>query len=419
MGFSIFKFGGASVKSDESIRGVGQIVKNKVDLIIVVSAMGKTTNQLEGVLKAFYAKGNFNEHLSAIKNYHLNIISQLFGNVNNEVGESCEKVFAYIDKYLLHAEGLSKDEVYDQIIPAGELLSSKILSAYLNSVGFENQWLDARKLLLTDNYYGRAHIKWKESEALIQEQCVLPKNYVIQGFIGGGENNKMTTLGREGSDYTAGILANMLNAESLTVWKDVPGVLNADPRYFNNPIKLDRISYREAVELAYYGATIIHPDTIKPLQNKNIPLWVKSFNHPNEKGTLISSDGELDSAKPIYIFKPNQVLISLSPKDFSYINEEQLSRIFKILHDFKMDVNSMQNSAINFSFCTDLNQEKLDKAISEFGKLYRVFYNTNLELLTVRHYIYEQVVQLVAHKEVLLEQKTRSTIKFVLRSNTE
>lgn len=419
MQYRVFKFGGASVKSDESIRRVGEIVKNEDGLVIVVSAMGKTTNQLENLLSAFHSGENYYEHLERIKEFHFQISENLFGQKDNPVAESFEKVFTYIETYLSHAQALPKDEVYDQIVPAGELLSSKVLSSYLNSIGFKNEWIDARKVIRTNNYYRKAEVDWSSTLNMVKEYINSSKNIVTQGFIGGGQDNKITTLGREGSDYSAAIFANLLNAASLTVWKDVPGILNADPRYFNNSIKLDNISYREAVELSYYGATIIHPNTIKPLQNKNIPLYVKSFNSPLEQGTIISEDGTMDSAKPIYIFKPDQVLISLSPKDFSYIDEFQISKIFQTLHEFKMEVNSMQNSAINFSFCTDMQPDKLDKAIETFSKSYRVFYNTNLELLTVRHYIYEQVQQLVQGKEILLEQKTRSTIKFVLRSLME
>lgn len=419
MSYRVYKFGGASVNSDEAIRKVGEIVKNDDGLVIVVSAMGKTTNQLEHLLHSYHSKEDYSEQMAHIKERHLSICKSIFSEELPSVIEAIEKVFSYINSYLEHASEIPKDEVYDQIIPAGELLSSKILSVYLNHIGFNNEWVDARKIILTDNYYRKANVNWEESSKRVKEQLMSTGNIVTQGFIGGGENNRMTTLGREGSDYSAAIFTNLMNATSLTVWKDVRGVLNADPRYFNNPIKLDSISYREAVELSYYGATIIHPNTIKPLQNKNIPLYVKSFNSPTDQGTLISENEDFDHTKPIYIFKPNQVLISLSPKDFSFIDERQISKIYETLYEVKLEVNSMQNSAINFSFCTDMNEERLKKAVSELDKSYRVFYNTNVELLTIRHYIYDQVQQLVQGKEILLEQKTRSTVKFVLRSLSE
>ena len=300
-------------------------------------------------------------------------------------------------------------------MPIGELLSSKILSAYLLQIGVKNTWIDIRKTFITDEYFRKANLDWVKSEQNAKEHFKEDETSITQGFIGGTDNNLMTTLGREGSDYTAAALSNMLDAQELVVWKDVPGILNADPRYFNEPKKMDHISYKEAIELSFYGATIIHPKTIKPIQNKGIPLYVKSFLNPLNEGTLVDGNTIDDSLLPIFIYKPNQVLISLSRKDFDFIEEKHLSEVFDILHKNKLGVNIMQNSAINFSLCLDYEKERLGKVIPKFQENYKVLYNTNLELLTIRHYDEKSLEEMAKNHEVLLEQKTRSTVKVLMR----
>ena len=411
----VFKFGGASVKDANSVRNVGKIIGSKSNLVIVISAMGKTTNTLENLINAFTSNEKHEEFVEITKRFHTKIIDEIFPQPDHAIRPTFETIFNYLNRYLESSENNDYDQVYDQIVPIGELLSSKILSAYLTDLGIENKWLDIRKILRTDNYFRKANVDLEVSKMNLQ-QAIESGIYVTQGFIGGTENNLMTTLGREGSDYTAALISNMLNAKSLTVWKDVPGVLNADPRYFNDPKKLDQISYREAIELSFYGASIIHPKTIKPLQNLNIPLYVKSFVSPDSPGSVINENTDNDDLLPIYIYKPNQLLISLSRKDYGFLQEEQLSEVFRILHEHKLEVNIMQNSAINFSICLDNIKNRIEKVLPIFQENYRVLYNTNLELLTIRHYQDSGAEELIKGHEVILEQKTRNTVKFLLRS---
>ena len=344
----VYKFGGASVKDSGSLKNVVEIVKNKKSLVIVISAMGKSTNKLEEVVNDFIQNKDYSDSLNILKSEHESILKIIFPDKENEIWNTQNKIFNYLDLYLQNATETNYDEVYDQIVPVGELLSSKILSALLNLEGIPNIWVDARKVLRTDGTFRKANIFIEESNEIARKTFREGAVYVSQGFIGGTDNNLMTTLGREGSDYSAAILANFINASSVTVWKDVEGVLNADPRYFNEPKLLHHISYREAIELSFYGATIIHPKTIKPLQNKSVPLNVKCFLEPLDKGTLINSNTDNDADLPIYIYKPDQVLISLSRKDFGFLEEEQISQVFDLLHQHKTEVNIMQNSAINF-----------------------------------------------------------------------
>ena len=390
----VYKFGGASVKDSESIKNVCAIIEGGESLVIVISAMGKTTNKLD---------------------YHKNILEDLFLDREADIWETFEKISNYGQLYLKNKPEKNYDKTYDQIVPIGELLSSKILSAYLLQIGVKNTWIDIRKTFITDEYFRKANLDWVKSEQNAKEHFKEDETSITQGFIGGTDNNLMTTLGREGSDYTAAALSNMLDAQELVVWKDVPGILNADPRYFNEPKKMDHISYKEAIELSFYGATIIHPKTIKPIQNKGIPLYVKSFLNPLNEGTLVDGNTSDDSLLPIFIYKPNQVLISLSRKDFDFIEEKHLSEVFDILHKNKLGVNIMQNSAINFSLCLDYEKERLGKVIPKFQENYKVLYNTNLELLTIRHYDEKSLEEMAKNHEVLLEQKTRSTVKVLMR----
>lgn len=411
----VYKFGGASVKDSESIKNVCAIIEGGESLVIVISAMGKTTNKLEQVVDDYLNENDYKTSLQNVLDYHKNILEDLFLDREADIWETFEKISNYGKLYLKNKPEKNYDKTYDQIVPIGELLSSKILSAYLLQIGVKNTWIDIRKTFITDEYFRKANLDWVKSEQNAKEHFKEDETSITQGFIGGTDNNLMTTLGREGSDYTAAALSNMLDAQELVVWKDVPGILNADPRYFNEPKKMDHISYKEAIELSFYGATIIHPKTIKPIQNKGIPLYVKSFLNPLNEGTLVDGNTSDDSLLPIFIYKPNQVLISLSRKDFDFIEEKHLSEVFDILHKNKLGVNIMQNSAINFSLCLDYEKERLGKVIPKFQENYKVLYNTNLELLTIRHYDEKSLEEMAKNHEVLLEQKTRSTVKVLMR----
>ena len=411
----VYKFGGASVKDSESIKNVCAIIEGGESLVIVISAMGKTTNKLEQVVDDYLNENDYKTSLQNVLDYHKNILEDLFLDREADIWETFEKISNYGKLYLKNKPEKNYDKTYDQIVPIGELLSSKILSAYLLQIGVKNTWIDIRKTFITDEYFRKANLDWVKSEQNAKEHFKEDETSITQGFIGGTDNNLMTTLGREGSDYTAAALSNMLDAQELVVWKDVPGILNADPRYFNEPKKMDHISYKEAIELSFYGATIIHPKTIKPIQNKGIPLYVKSFLNPLNEGTLVDGNTIDDSLLPIFIYKPNQVLISLSRKDFDFIEEKHLSEVFDILHKNKLGVNIMQNSAINFSLCLDYEKERLGKVIPKFQENYKVLYNNNLELLTIRHYDEKSLEEMAKNHEVLLEQKTRSTVKVLMR----
>ena len=414
----VFKFGGASVKDAAGVKNLAQIIKSfdQLELFIVVSAMGKTTNVLEGVVKAYIAKRDWAEVLNGVFDAHLKVLNELVDE-HGDGHEAIEKIKHYAHTFLEQDNESEYDFLYDQIVSIGEILSSKIIAAYLNHQGLSCAWLDARKLIHTDNNYRAARVDWDKTSALCQEAWGKKeaKLVVSQGFIGGGDHNRMTTLGREGSDFSAAIFAYCLDAESVTIWKDVPGVLNADQKYFNNTILLPNISYREAVELSYYGASVIHPKTIKPLENKLIPLNVKSFLHPEDTGTLINKNTSEDSKIASYIFKENQVLLSVSSRDFSFIVEEHMSDIFNRFSKHKLKINTMQNSAISFSVSVDADKDKLDALIADLQRDYAVLYNDGLELLTIRHFNDKIAEELAKGKEILLQQKTRHTLRMLMR----
>lgn len=414
----VFKFGGASVKNAEAVKNVAHILGLHGDekVLVVVSAMGKTTNELEKIVEGYINQSDdLKTLIDSLKKYHSDIVNQLFDEPNPSLNEALEKIFGYLEKRLTISPSNNFDLNYDQIVPVGELLSTKIIASYLNLNSNLCQWVDARKLILTDSRFRKANIDWELTEMAIQgldwEQNIL----VTQGFIGGTKGNFMTTLGREGSDFTAAIFANALNAKSVTIWKDVPGVLNADPKYFNNTEKLEEISYKEAIELAYYGASVIHPKTIKPLQNKKIPLFVKSFLNPEEIGTIISENFEKDGLIPCYIFKTNQVLVSFSTKDFAFISEKHISQIFDTLYGLGLEVNTMQNSAINFSINTSFEKNKLEALMKVLENQYAIKYNDGLDLLTIRHYNDEIIKVLTKGRKILLEQRSRNTVRLLMR----
>ncbi len=424
----VFKFGGASVKDAEAVKNVATILKQYPDerIIVVVSAMGKTTNALEQLTNAFfYHNKNVETLLNEIKKYHFDIIEQLFPDKNHPIYNDVNNAFIELDWAIEGEPTHSYDHEYDQIVSIGELISTKIVSACLSEAGIANKWQDARDFIQTDNTHREGKINWELTQQLVNhstsplsplhmERGKMEKIIVTQGFIGGTSENFTTTLGREGSDYTAAIIAYTMNAESVTIWKDVPGVLNADPKWFEKTQKLEQISYQDAIELAYYGATVIHPKTIKPLQNKKIPLYVKSFINPEEAGTVIN-DVQSSLPVPCFIFKINQVLASISPKDFSFIVEENLSDIFKLFAERHIKINMMQNSAISFSLCIDNDPYKLPELIKTLQKDYRVLYNEQLELITIRYYDQATIDRVTANKKILLEVKSRYTAQMVVK----
>ncbi len=428
----VFKFGGASVRDVNAVKNVATIV-NKFkgeNLIIVISAMGKTTNALERLTDAlFYKKENPLAILEGIKKFHFDIVNELFPDKNHPVYDELNNTFVELD--WAAEDELTEDynREYDKIVCMGEIISTKIVDAYLNEVGIKSNWKDIRDFIRTDNTYREGKVDWELTQNLVDKELAsffnspfeggerdVSSNIIItQGFIGGTSENYTTTLGREGSDYTAAIVAFTTNAESVTIWKDVPGVLNADPKWFDKTEKLEQISYQDAIELAYYGATVIHPKTIKPLQNKTIPLYVKSFLNPDEKGTVIN---EIQSPLPIpsFIFKVNQVLISISPKDFSFIGEENLRDLFDLFAEKGVKVNVMQNSAISFSVSIDNDSRKLLELIKTLQKNYKVLYNENLELITIRYYDQATIERVTIGKQILLEVKSRYTVQLVVKS---
>ncbi len=416
----VYKFGGASVKNADAVKNVGEILKqhSKENLLIVVSAMGKTTNALEQLAKAYYNNEDtkttiFNE----IKHFHTKIIDTLLNNKFSHAYDDIENIFIELDCVLeTEAEG-SFDALYDQIVSYGEILSSRIISAYLNEAGISNRWMDARNFIITDNTYREGKVEWNTTELLIQKKLkpIVQKQMVItQGFIANSKDNHTTTLGREGSDYTAAILAFGLQAQSVTIWKDVDGVMNADPKKNNAAIKLNALSYPKAIEMAYYGATVIHPKTIQPLQNKNIPLYVKSFIMPNESGTVVGVSKNLEDHIPTFISKTNQILISISSKDFSFIVEDNLSNIFFIFARHKVKINLMQNSAISFSVCIDNEEDKTKMLLSELELNFNIRSNAGLELLTITNHTDDLLKKYAEGRNIFIEQKTRNTLQLVL-----
>ena len=421
---NVYKFGGASVKDAASVKNVAHILKHFAagNTIVVISAMGKITNALEKLADAaFYKTTAPAAILEEIKKYHFDIIRELFPSPQHPIYNEINNTFVELDWAIEDELTENYDYEYDKIVCMGEIIATKIVNAYLNEIGIPSKWWDARDLIQTDNTYREGKVNWELTQELVTQK-LLPhfsasgNNIVItQGFIGGTSENFTTTLGREGSDYTAAILAYTTNARGVMIWKDVPGVLNADPKWFDETKKLDHLSYQDAIELAYYGASVIHPKTIKPLQNKKIPLFVKSFLDPEKKGTAIS---ELPSepAIPCFIFKINQVLLSISPKDFSFINEENFASIFQLFADKNIKINLMQNSAISFSVSIDHDARKFPELIQILQKDYRVLYNENVELITIRYYDQPTIDRVLIGKTALLEVKSRHTVQLVVKN---
>ncbi|UOE47099.1 aspartate kinase [Mucilaginibacter sp. SMC90] len=416
----VFKFGGASVKDAAGVANLANVVKQYTDhqLLIVVSAMGKTTNALEKLTKAYMDQADdIHDIFNEIKEYHYNILSGLF-ETGHPVFDEVANTFVEIDWAIEDEPHDSYDFVYDQIVSIGELVSTRIVSAYLNKEGLKSKWLDVRGYVHTDNTYREGVVEWDKTRASISKDlpALLDKGIVVtQGFLGGTSENFTTTLGREGSDYTASIFAACLGAESVTAWKDVPGILNADPRYFTDTVKFDELSYTEAIEMTYYGASVIHPKTIKPLQNARIPLLVKPFTDPSASGTVIKEDGHNKFVKPVIILKQNQVLLSVSGKDYSFITEDHLSDVFRLFAQNNVKINVMQTSALSFSVCFDLNEERFEKLLNGLKQDFKVKYNEGLTLITVRHDGVNTIKELTEGKTILLEQISRNTIQVVVR----
>jgi len=424
LSMQVFKFGGASVKDAESVKNVGNIIAQfpNEKILIVVSAMGKMTNKFEELFEALMQQDDEKRIsiLSDIHKFHFNIAHELLASDSKKSLERLNFVFKELLKICNQVHKLKASIAYDTLVPYGEILSTIIVSEYLGK--FQDCiFLDASSVIKTDDKFKGATVDMKRTERIILDK-ILPlfdkTNIIVtQGFIGSTKNKLRTTLGREGSDYSGAIFAYCLNASGLFIWKDVAGMYNADPRFFPNAQKIDEVSYKDAIELSYYGASVIHPKTIQPLQNKNIPLFVKSFLNPNEVGTTIQKDAL--HTLPCYIVKNEQVLVSLSSKDFSFIVERHLSDIFRFFDLLEMKINIMQNSAVNFSALFDAKNFDESSILKKFGSEYHVRYNTNLELITVRHYNEEIIADLIQGKEVLLEQKTRETVRFVVRDSKQ
>jgi aspartate kinase len=414
----IFKFGGASVKDADGIKNVLDVLQ-KVghdDVLIVISAMGKTTNALEIVIKNYFEKSSaFHASLQEVRKYHNQILLDLFDNEEHDVFFSVNSHFADLEYFLRSNKSPNYNFVYDQVISYGEIVSTTIVSHYFNEKGLKNNWIDVRNFIKTDTNYRDAEVNWEQTQKLISKGIKKKTLNITQGFLGSDENNFTTTLGREGSDYTAAIFAYCLSAESVTIWKDVPGVMNADPRYFENAVLLNQISYREAIELAFYGASVIHPKTLQPLQKKEIPLYVKSFINPLLPGTSVSKGEDLEPKTSCFIVKKNQLLLSLSSIDFSFIMEENISEIFALFHQFKMKVSLIQNSAISFSVCMEDKFGNFNDLKGVLSKKFKVAYNENVSLYTIRHFTKEASEMVEKDKVVLLKQISRETMQVVTK----
>ena len=411
----VFKFGGASIKDIPSIKNILKIISTYDEdrLVIVVSAMGKTTNALELVVHNYFNnKENLQASISEVYNFHLEIINNLFER-SHPIFSDISKSFEKLNSFIKANKSPSYSFVYDQIVSLGELLSSRIIHHFLLNNNINCSFIDARNCIKTNSKYRGAKVEWDITNKKIKDYISDSKISVTQGFIGSDKNNFTVTLGREGSDYSAAIFAYVLNAESLSIWKDVPGLLNADPKFFNNTKLLNQISYSETIELAFYGASIIHPKTLQPLQKKEIPLLVKSFKNPQSKGTIISKGIDIEPLVPCYIFKQNLILLKLSSLDFSFMVEDNISDIFKELHKFKMKVDVIQNSAISFSVCFFDKYNKIKELIKNLEGKYKIDIHKNVSLFTIRHFDEKSIKKITNKRKLLLEQRTEKTVRLI------
>ena len=417
----VFKFGGASVKDADAVRNVTTIL-NKYKgkpLVVVISAMGKSTNALEDIHQSILENdGKMQEHIATFNAFHNTIIDQLFKLDRSWLKDHISNLFKDIVK--LEGEPFigDVDELYDKLVSIGELTSTLIVDNHLKCSGLNSIWVDARTIIKTDSNFKEGRMNWEATEKLVRSQLLpnVSENSVLvtQGFIASDSENRTTTMGREGSDYSAAILAYCLDAQEMTIWKDVPGVLNADPRKYEDAVLLDQVSFKEAIELAYYGASVIHPRTIQPLQRKEIKMWVKSFVNPDSKGTLISQHAVTNIKVPSYINQKDQWLITIATRDFSFIVEEHLSRIFEIFASHKITIDIMQNSAVNFTVAVHGKENKLLALVKDLQSVFEVHYNTGVELITIRHYNENIITQLKNDRKVYMEQRTRETYRVLL-----
>lgn len=419
----VFKFGGASLETIERIQQVGKILQSFPEdkLLIVISAMGKTTNELENVAKNFYMRKReiASQLLYNIEQYHLQVAENLLGTKEHPLFIQLQQFFTEAEWTLGEKPLRTYDYYYDQIVGLGELLSTAIVSAYFNQIGITNVWLDVRDVFRTDDNFRDANIDWEVTQRQVNEKVLPIFNAVdlviAQGFIGSTDQNESVTLGREGSDYSAAVFANLLNAESQTIWKDVEGLKNADPKLFPNTINIPEIGFNEVIEMAYYGAQVIHPKTIKPLQNKQIPLYVKCFLDKELPGTVIKGDADGRKLPPLIILKKNQVLITITSRAYDFITEDKISDIYEIFHDKKVKINLTQNAAISFSCCIDNNPEKIELLIKALHGNFKISYNEGLELLTVRHFKNGLLEELTKGRKILLEQRSEKTVQLIMK----
>lgn len=412
----VFKFGGASIKDPQAIRNVLHVLRTVGfdNSLIIASAMGKTTNALEDVVNAYFKKPEeLKNAIQTVKNYHLEIMNDLFENKTHLVFDKVNVLFGEMEFFLSNNKSPNYNFVYDQIVSYGEILSTTILSYCFNDQDIDNVWIDARNMIKTDTTYRDGMVDWNKTESNIKNQIQSEKLYITQGFIGSDPNHFSVTLGREGSDYSAAIFAYCLNAESVTIWKDVPGVLNADPRYFDDTVLLNHISYHEAIELAFYGASVIHPKTLQPLQRKEIPLYVKSFVNPLLPGTTVSKGASLEPAVSCFIVKKGQLLVSFSSKDFSFIMEHQVSDIFRMFAEQHIKVNVIQNSAISFTVCVEDKFGNFKEMLEDLSNNFKITYNENVSLYTIRHFSDEAAAKVMNNQTVLLQQVNRETMQIV------
>lgn len=415
----VFKFGGASVNSPEAVRNMADIVRSYSDdsLVVVVSAMGKTTNKLEQLVPGVRPASEHQGLLQELYNYHIEIINQLFPDAHQDIYTAFNSLFAKLKQQVAQSPTRYNFD-YDQTVCFGELMSTMIISHYLKFIGLDNQWVDIRELIRTDNNYREGIVDFTATQRCLGQWWAEPRQtslIVTQGFIAGNSDGHTTTLGREGSDYSASILSYCLDAESMTIWKDVPGFLNADPKYFSDTVKIEQIPYNEAIELAYYGASVIHPKTVKPIQNKNIQLHIKSFLTPDAPGSVIGPFETIQPLTPLYIIKNNQTLLSVLPKDFSFIAEDNLQTIFATLSQLNIRVNMMQNSALSFSLCIDDNEMLLSQLRQRLSPQFRLRYNLGLQLITIRYYTQDIIDRIVGNSTILLQQRSRNTTQLIIQ----
>ncbi|MCO7184043.1 aspartate kinase [Tenacibaculum sp. XPcli2-G] len=414
----IFKFGGASVKDASGVKNVAKVLQHEgtENTLVVISAMGKMTNAFEQVVNDyFYKKESLKDSLSFVEGFHQNMLNNLFS-TNHEVYNKVNHLFGELSGFMARNTSKDYNYVYDQMVGFGELLSTTIVSAYLSEIGVENQWLDVREYIKTDGTYRDAKINWEQTQQQIQEKVDVSKLNITQGFLG-GFGTETTTLGREGSDYTAGIFAYCLDADSVTIWKDVQGVLNADPRVFSETALLQEISYTEAIEMAFYGASVIHPKTIQPLEQKNIPLYVRSFEDVTKSGTCVGRGKKITPEVPCFIVKKNQILVAISAKDFSFMVEDNISDVFKKLHDYNLKVNLIQNSAISFSVCIEDKYNNFENFYNDLKGAYKIRAYKDTTLYTIRHFNDEAIKTIRKRGKSIIRQINTETAQLVIQEN--